>query len=109
MGSGRNCVSSSTKPAEVPSGGGAPPARSDEQARCHEVIGQLTPSQHDVLWAFARGCTPQEAAAELNVAISTIHAHKTRIFELCHSAWALADDKLSYHWLREHFRAYFTS
>lgn len=89
---------------------GAPPTPSDEQARCREVVGQLTPSQHDVLQAFARGCNPQQAAAELNVSLSTIHAHKTRIFELCHIAWALSEgEKLSYHWLRDHFRPYFTS
>lgn len=89
---------------------GAQPAPADEQARCREVVGLLTPSQHDVLRAFARGCNPQQAATELNVSISTIHAHKTRIFELCHDAWELTDaDKLSYHWLRDHFRGYFIS
>lgn len=89
---------------------GAQPAPADEQAHCRAVVGQLTPSQHDVLRTFAAGRNPQQAAADLNVAISTIHAHKTRIFELCRIAWDLPDDdKLSFHWLRDRFRAYFAS
>ena len=79
-----------------------------EQARCRTVVEQLTPSRREVLRALARGLTPQEAAAELKVELSTIHAHKTPIFELCRIAWELAADApLSYRWLREKFRPYF--
>ena len=54
--------------------------------------------------------TPQEAAADLKVEISTIHAHKTPIFELCRNVWDLAPDTpLDYRWLHEKFRAYFES
>ena len=78
-----------------------------EYERCRQVDDQLTPSQREVLRTIARGLTPQEAAAELKVAISTIHAHKTPIFELCRAAWDLPPDRaLDYRWLREKFRAY---
>lgn len=81
-----------------------------EQARCRQVVEQLTPSRREVLRAIARGLTPQEAAADLKVEISTIHAHKTPIFELCRNVWDLAPDTpLDYRWLHEKFRAYFES
>jgi CRISPR-associated protein Csx14 len=81
-----------------------------ERARCRQVAEQLTPSQREVLRAIGRGLTPQEAAAELKVEISTIHAHKTPIFELCRIAWDLPSDApLDYRWLRERFRTYFES
>jgi CRISPR-associated protein Csx14 len=81
-----------------------------EHARCRQVVEQLTPSQREVLRVLARGLAPQEAAAEMKVEISTIHAHKTPIFELCRIAWDLPlDAALGYRWLHEKFRAYFTS
>lgn len=96
-------------------GGAAPlPAHSAidaaEQARCRTVAEQLTPSRREVLRAIARGLTPQEAAGELKVEISTIHAHKTPIFEMCRIAWGLpADTALDYRWLREKFARFFES
>jgi CRISPR-associated protein Csx14 len=79
-------------------------------ARCRHVAEQLTHSQREVLRVIARGLAPQEAAAELKVEISTIHAHKTPIFELCRIAWDLPPDaNLDYRWLREQFRSYFQS
>jgi CRISPR-associated protein Csx14 len=81
-----------------------------EHTRCRQVVEQLTPSRQAVLRAIASGLTPQEAAAELKVEISTIHAHKTPIFEFCRIAWDLAPDApLDYRWLREKFRTYFES
>ena len=81
-----------------------------EQARCRTVVEQLTPSRREVLRAIASGLSPQAAAAELKVEISTIHAHKTPIFELCRIAWGLpVDAALDYRWLREKFRLHFES
>jgi CRISPR-associated protein Csx14 len=81
-----------------------------EHTRCRHVVEQLTPSRQGVLRAIANGLTPQEAAAELKVEISTIHAHKTPIFEFCRIAWDLSPDApLDYRWLREKFRTYFES
>jgi CRISPR-associated protein Csx14 len=81
-----------------------------EHARCHQVVEQLTPSQLAVLREIARGLRPQEAAAALQVEISTIHAHKTPIFEHCRIAWDIPPDRaLDYRWLREKFRTYFQS
>ena len=82
----------------------------DEHARCRAVVEQLTPSRREVLRAIARGLPPQAAAAELRVEISTIHAHKTPIFELCRIAWGLAPETaLDYRWLREKFARFFES
>lgn len=77
-------------------------------ARCRRVDAALTPSQRDVLRALARGCTPQDAAAELHLQVSTIHAHKTPIFERCREVWELPPDApLDYRWLRDAFKSYF--
>ncbi len=63
-----------------------------------------------MLRVLAEGLNPQEAANRLSVAITTIHAHKTQIFEHCRSAWDLPlDDNLDYRWLRDKFRTYFKS
>ena len=94
-------------------GSAAPPMPTldvDEHARCRAVVEQLTPSRREVLRAIARGLPPQAAAAELRVEISTIHAHKTPIFELCRIAWGLAPETaLDYRWLREKFARFFES
>lgn len=71
---------------------------------CRQVYERLTARQRATLLAFARGCTPQDAAEALGVGLSTINSHKTAILAECRIAWGLAEDaRLDYHFLAEHF------
>ena len=79
-----------------------------EQHRCQQVIDRLTARQLDTLRAFAAGQNPQEAAESLCVTVKTIHAHKTVILSECRNVWQLPEaERLTYHFLRERFKAYF--
>jgi CRISPR-associated protein Csx14 len=70
-----------------------------ERARCRAVVEQLTPRQREVLQVLATGCTLQEAAEQLCVAVKTVHAHKTVILDVCRNVWELPDDqRLSYYY-----------
>ncbi|GAB4193360.1 MAG: CRISPR-associated ring nuclease [Roseiflexaceae bacterium] len=77
-----------------------------EYDRCHTVWEQLTERQRDVLHAFARGLSPQEVAKELSISLKTVDSHKSVIFQLCRNVWELADEHLTYHWLRDRFSGY---
>lgn len=55
--------------------------------RCQMVLAQLTPRQHDVLWAFARGLKPDQVAESLHITRATVDSHKTKIFDHCRNAW----------------------
>jgi CRISPR-associated protein Csx14 len=80
----------------------------DARRRCQAVVDTLTPRQLDTLRAFAAGQSPQEAAETLCVTVKTVHAHKTEILGACRNVWELPDDeRLTYHFLREKFGAYF--
>lgn len=82
-------------------------AEAGERARCVQVYERLTPRQRDVLRAFAKGLTPQQAAEQLSITLSTVDSHKTVIFEECRIAWNLAPDQhLEYRWLYEKFARY---
>ena len=79
-----------------------------EQARCHAVIAKLTPRQVDVLRWLAAGHSPQDVAETLTVTIKTVDAHKTAILAECRVVWDLPEDeRLTYHFLREHFAHFF--
>ncbi len=79
-----------------------------EYQRCQAVVDALTTSQRAVLQAFAHGRSPDETAAKLHIAKSTVDSHKSAIFEQCRAAWDLPPDaRLRYNWLREHFQDFF--
>ncbi len=60
-----------------------------EYQRCQAVVGALTLSQRAVLQSFAHGRSPDETAAKLHIAKSTVDSHKSAIFEQCRAAWDL--------------------
>lgn len=76
-----------------------------EAARCQQVMDELTERQRQVLRCFARGSTPQQAAAELNISLKTVDSHKTVILDVCRAAWEILPEiRLDYHFLRDKFR-----
>ncbi len=86
---------------------GVPTIEPEENKRCQQVWDVLSGRERDVLRAFAKGLTPQEAAEELTVTLSTLNTHKTRILAACRNAWGLADDKrIDYRFVREHFERF---
>jgi RNA polymerase sigma factor (sigma-70 family) len=80
-----------------------------EQARCEQVVKQLTPRQREVLQAFAEGLTIQEVAERLCITIGTVDAHKTKLLELCREVWDIdqSPSHLGYHFLYKSFAPYF--
>lgn len=80
------------------------------RARCKRVAQAITRRQYDTLRAFAAGQTPQQVAENLVISLSTVSSHLSEIFEECRIAWELPQShRLTYHFLREHFAAYFES
>ncbi len=80
-----------------------------EQARCEQVVKQLTPRQLEVLQAFATGLTIQEVADRLCITVGTVDAHKTRLLDLCREVWDIdqSASRLGYHYLYKTFAPYF--
>ncbi|HEY65171.1 MAG TPA: histidine kinase [Caldilineae bacterium] len=77
----------------------------EDRPRCERVWRELTERERDVLRAFAEGLSPQEVAERLVISLSTVNTHKTRILAVCREVWGLEPEvRLSYHFLREHFR-----
>jgi CRISPR-associated protein Csx14 len=73
--------------------------------RGREVVRQLTQRQREVLQAFARGArNAAEVGRQLHISVSTVRSHQGVILDICRAAWALpVDEKLDFHFLREHF------
>ncbi len=81
-----------------------------ERARCQQVWDNLTPRRREVLKAFAANNTPQEVADMLHIELGTVNDHKTAILHECRIAWDHPpDERLDYHWLREHFALFFSA
>jgi len=79
-----------------------------ERARCNQVAQQATGRQLDVLRAFAKGLSPQEAANQLCLSIKTVDTHKTVLLGLCRNAWNKGpNESLDYHFLQQVFANYF--
>lgn len=75
-----------------------------EQNHCRAVIEQLTPTQVQVLRAFAAGMSPQQVSESLHIALTTVDSHKTPILSICRNVWAIPDDvRLTYHFLHNKF------
>lgn len=71
---------------------------------CEYVWNHISEREQEVLRVLAHGLSPQEAAEWLNIVLSTVDTHKTKIFSACRIAWELPEDKrLTYHFLREKF------
>ena len=71
---------------------------------CEYVWNHISEREREVLSALAQGLSPQETAEQLNIVLSTVDTHKTKIFSVCRIAWELPDDtRLTYHFLREKF------
>lgn len=82
--------------------------RSGDEERCRRVIERLTQRQQEALQAFARGLRPQEVAAELQVTLGTVNAHKTAILAECRLVWEIAEqERLDYHFISQHFSHHF--
>ena len=77
-------------------------------AYCAQVWERLTPRQQEVVRALAGGLLPQEAAERLGITLKTLDTHKTQILAECRIAWQLPEtEHLTYHFLHEHFGAWF--
>ena len=75
--------------------------------RCQRVWERLTERQREVLRAFAEGRNPQEVAEQLVISLSTVNTHKTSILAECRDVWEIGEDqRISFHFMREHFRAF---
>lgn len=80
----------------------------DQRRRCQAVVKRLTDRQVEVLRAFADGLSPQEVAERLGITLKTVDSHKSAILEECRAAWELpTEERLTYHFLRRQFAAYF--
>mgnify|MGYP001405856386 CR=1 FL=1 len=82
-----------------------------EQARCEQVVRQLTARQREVLQAFSEGLNIQEVAERLCITTRTVDAHKTKLLELCREVWAIEQSasRLGYHFLYKTFAPYFVN
>ncbi|RME76904.1 MAG: histidine kinase [Chloroflexi bacterium] len=80
---------------------------STERRRCQQVWNDLTRREREVVRAFAEGLTPQQVAERLVISIKTVSSHTTNIFSKCRPVWEIPDGQnLSFHFLREKFRAF---
>ena len=79
----------------------------EDERRCREVIGHLTPRQREVLREFARGGgNAAEVGARLHVSPATVNSHKAVILGHCRNAWGVPpEQRMDFHFLREHFGA----
>ena len=85
-----------------------PQMNPQEYQRCARVERALTEKQKQTLRAFAEGLSRKQVAEKLHFSLKTIDAHKTKIFEKCSQEWdEPADQKPTYHFLREKFAPYF--
>lgn len=76
----------------------------ESEPQCQDVWDGLTERQRDVLCAFARGLSPQDAAEELTVSLSTINSHKTVILDACRNAWRIEPgERIDYHFVHTRF------
>jgi CRISPR-associated protein Csx14 len=81
-----------------------------ERQRCETVWQMLSEREREVLHCLVMGLTPQEVAGQLMISLSTVNSHKTQILAACRQVWGLeGDTKLTYHFLREHFRQFLRS
>lgn len=81
---------------------------SQAQARCEQVVAQLTERQREVLECLVMGLTVQEISERLCIVLSTVHAHKKQIFAECAIAWNLPlETRADARWLRETFAPFF--
>jgi len=84
-----------------------PVSASPDTARCAAVWARLTEREKAALRALAEGLRPQEAADALGVTLKTVDTFKTKILAECRIAWEMPEDEhLTYHFLREKFRAW---
>lgn len=75
-----------------------------ERARCAQVWDALSKRPRDVLAEFAKGHQRGEAAAQLNIALSTVDTHRKTIINECSKAWGLEEDvRFDTHFFREKF------
>ncbi len=76
------------------------------QARCEEVISQLTDREQEALQFFAAGLTLTEVADQMIIQPSTVNDYKKKILSLCRNAWP--DQKIvNYFQLPILFSSYF--
>lgn len=81
----------------------------DGRKRCREVWARLTPRTQEVLRAFAEGLDRQQVAQQLHLSMGTVSDYTTQIYGECRNAWGLDQDaRLTFHFLREHFRQFIT-
>lgn len=86
------------------------PFRPADAACCAAVWSRLTGRQRETLRVLAEGLSPQEAAERLCITLKTLDTHKSEIFAECRVAWGLpANARLTYHFLRDMFGAWFAS
>lgn len=57
------------------------------QARCEEVISQLTGRGQEALQLFAAGLTLEEVANQMTIQPDTVNDYKKKILALCRNAW----------------------
>lgn len=59
----------------------------DEPApvRALEALFQLTPTESQVAWAFAKGMRPDDIASHFNISLTTVAFHKRNIFQKTHT------------------------
>jgi len=81
-------------------------AHDDQHQRCQSVWARLNERPRAVLRVLVQTYSLQEAANQLHIEISTIHAHKTAIFNECMIAWEL-DQRPGLAWVRDRFRSFF--
>lgn len=80
----------------------------EQRRRCQAVVDRLTGRQVEVLRAFAEGLSPQEVAERLGITLKTVDTHKAAILDECRNAWEVpSEERLTYHFLRRRFAAYF--
>ncbi|HTK08827.1 MAG TPA: CRISPR-associated ring nuclease [Ktedonobacteraceae bacterium] len=83
--------------------------RAEQQQHCRNVVERISPTQHKVLRAFARGLHPQDVASELQREITTINSHTHILLRECRNVWDIPERKrLDFHFLHDMFADYFT-
>lgn len=77
-----------------------------DQRHCAEVWQTLTPRQQQVLRLLAKGEARKEAAADLNIQVSTLETHQKAIIKVCRQVWVDRLEKFDLQFIRQYFGAY---
>lgn len=77
-----------------------------DQNRCAATWKALTPRKQQVLRLLAKGKSRKEAAAVLNIQVSTVETHQKAILKVCRQVWIDRLERFDLQFMRQYFGAY---